>query len=934
MRLYLLAFAFLAVTILHAQDDGLISTNSERLPQSAPASCTPPAIEPPRGSMFTEAQEADLGDAIADHVMGDFRVIDDDAVAGHLRAIGGRLTRLLPGRQLRFEFFLIEMTEATAFVLPGGRVFVTTKLVGFAEAEDELAGVIAHELGHLLARQQATSFSRMFKRVLNVDKVGDRADIFERYHQLLDNVGRDPYVFAQSDLTEHREQVAADRLGLFLVAAAGYDPQAVSRFFDRFLETKGKTCGFFSNLFGTTPFDVQRLRELIAATGSLPAACVSQKSGADAAQFRQWQAAVGGYTGRGRKESLHGVVSRTALNPPLRGQVQHLRFSLDGAYLLAQDDAGIAILSRAPFRFLFRIEAPDASEAAFSPDSSRVVFMTADRRVETWSVSERRQEQRLDPLRQRSCRQVAVANTASVIACYDGAHVTLLDVPSGSVLLERKEVGRPVFLDWVLSMLVSSIIDGWPDLIPMGFSADGRYFVAGGTDEGFVYDLTSRTILPLAESVRRQIGGGFALAGDRLAVVNRDDPAKSAIVSLPDGAVVQPFSMVRNARLSAPARSPLLLVRPFQKFAVAVMDPVKSQIVKGTENPAIDIHGDTFVLERGSGELGLYDVASNQLRTSAALPAGPLGRIRASAISNDLRWLAFAERSRGGVYDLATGTQVTPVRGFRGAWIDPDGALFVDLPESRQETRRIVQLDPVRRDGRLVTELASSTELTHFVGGSLVILKNILRDSVPRGISVEARDVRGESRWSKSFPLGRFGAFTDHAGSSLVLAWPAESEHARNEARRAPALRSQFNYLRQTDGDYFVQILDSNTGATRGAFFVETTMGSFQITKAAAAGDWLLVEDSANRTRVYALATGEPRGRVFGTNAIANRAATLLAVENGAGRIILYALPTLERKQDLTFSAPVGAMSFSADGKRLFVLTSDQTAFVLDVGTR
>ena len=96
------------------------------------------------------------------------------------------------------------------------------------------------------------------------------------------------------------------------------------------------------------------------------------------------------------------------------------------------------------------------------------------------------------------------------------------------------------------------------------------------------------------------------------------------------------LSLVRGD-LSAPSKGPFLFVRPFQKYAVGVLDVAKGQIVKGTENPAIDIFGDVFVLERGSGELGLYDVATNQLQSTAALPQGSLGRLRASAVSADSR---------------------------------------------------------------------------------------------------------------------------------------------------------------------------------------------------------------------------------------------------------------------------------------------------------
>src|SRR5262245_29140885 len=110
--------------------------------------CRPPTPQVSREpNIFTEEQEADLGDAVAEQIQRDFRVFDDEEIAGHLRRIGERIVRHLPPTKLRFQFFLVDMSEANAFVLPGGRIYVPRKMVAFTQSEDELAAVIAHEIG-------------------------------------------------------------------------------------------------------------------------------------------------------------------------------------------------------------------------------------------------------------------------------------------------------------------------------------------------------------------------------------------------------------------------------------------------------------------------------------------------------------------------------------------------------------------------------------------------------------------------------------------------------------------------------------------------------------------------------------------------------------------------------------------------------------------
>src|SRR5262245_30292494 len=88
---------------------------------SIPASVTINAQQPLRPptpqlsrepNICTEEQEVELGDAIAEQIQRNFRVIDDDEVTGHLRSIGERVVKHLPPTRLRFQFFLVDLPEA------------------------------------------------------------------------------------------------------------------------------------------------------------------------------------------------------------------------------------------------------------------------------------------------------------------------------------------------------------------------------------------------------------------------------------------------------------------------------------------------------------------------------------------------------------------------------------------------------------------------------------------------------------------------------------------------------------------------------------------------------------------------------------------------------------------------------------------------------
>lgn len=110
--------------------------------------CDPPARIPPSGTtIFSEAQDVWLGEAAAAVRERNLRVFRRPGLTSYLDDIASRLTKHLPANEFRFTFSLIELNEATAFVFPGGKAYVTRKLVAFVESEDELAGVIAHEMG-------------------------------------------------------------------------------------------------------------------------------------------------------------------------------------------------------------------------------------------------------------------------------------------------------------------------------------------------------------------------------------------------------------------------------------------------------------------------------------------------------------------------------------------------------------------------------------------------------------------------------------------------------------------------------------------------------------------------------------------------------------------------------------------------------------------
>jgi WD40 repeat protein len=935
----------------------LLASTSPRAQQ--PQRCSPTSVaQAHAASMFTPKQEMDLGDVIAEQVQRDYRVVEDDEVTGYLRRVGARLVEQLPQTEMRYQFFVVDLPDANAFTMPGGRIYVTRKLIAFAASEDELAGVLAHELGHAASGQIGAEMTQLFQKVLGVTSVGDRRDIFEKYNRLLDNAARKPGAWNRGDREEEGNQFEADRIGIYAMTSAGYDPQAFASLWDRLADTKGKTGGWLGDLFGTTRPDEKRLRAIRRELQSLPAECVSKRAPSSPEEFRKWQSAVVAYdAGAGRKEALHAVLSKTVLDPPLRADISHLRFSPDGRYLLAQDDSGISVLSREPLAPLFRIDAPEARPAHFTPDSRAVVFNNADLRVETWDVESKKQTSAREMFVRDGCIQTELSPDGRALACLEtNFALTLYDVESGAQLFQKKDFYKPDITDLFQMILLALIREGDADIedfgerarwVSMGFSPDGHYFAAGQRSISFtatemslmvnadnsalIYDLTAKSAVPAKGLLKKLLAGRFAfVANDRVVGVNPEDFKKSATVTFPAGEVVEQYPLVGTPYSAT--KGNYLLLRPIANFPVGVMDLSSKKIFLANRQDAFDIYEDTYASERTNGELGLYHFGSPEPFAKVILPRSPLGRLRAVAVSPDLKWLAVSERSRGAVWDLSKGQRVFHVRGFRGAYFGDDGWFYADFPKFQQTERSIARLNLSTRDTAQQSEIKDEGRVTQR-GTFVVTLKPAKKDgNLRQNVTLSVGDTRTRTEfWSRDYPKESPRVFVEENEGTLVLTWDVRSEHAKSEIKADPKLSKAMAALKEKEGDYYVQAVDARTGKPTGALLVETGKGSFRIADAFAAGNWLVISDTSNRVLLYSISTGEQKGKFFGRAPAISKAAGLLAVETERGQLTVFDLATGERRDQFNFSGPVSLAQFSADGKRLFALTADQTAYVLDL---
>jgi len=197
-----------------------------------------PDIGSPADATLSKNDEAQLGRAIMRQIHASGELVEDPLVTEYINEIGHRLAAQANVDGIyEFSFFVVDSSVINAFALPGGFIGVHTGLLEATRNEDELAGVLAHEVAHVTQRhiarrihanqrQSILSTAIMLGAIL-AGAAGAGSDVMQGAIA----VAQGSSAQQQINFTRSNEY-EADRIGISALAAAGFDPQGMGSFFE------------------------------------------------------------------------------------------------------------------------------------------------------------------------------------------------------------------------------------------------------------------------------------------------------------------------------------------------------------------------------------------------------------------------------------------------------------------------------------------------------------------------------------------------------------------------------------------------------------------------------------------------------------------------------------------------------------------------------
>lgn len=198
-----------------------------------------------------------MGDIMAAEINSQLPLLDDPVVQSYIDRMGAALASVSERPRLRYRFYVIDSGMVNAFALPGGHIYLTRGLLEKTENAAELAGVVAHEVGHVAARHGVQKLERQLRT----------GSLMSMLYQMM--LGGEPELLRRSSVelagalwnasNSREDEEEADRLAVEYLLKAGVDPSGVVTLLETLMDDEVGNMGVISGWFSTHPMTASRI---------------------------------------------------------------------------------------------------------------------------------------------------------------------------------------------------------------------------------------------------------------------------------------------------------------------------------------------------------------------------------------------------------------------------------------------------------------------------------------------------------------------------------------------------------------------------------------------------------------------------------------------------------------------------------------------------
>ncbi len=206
--------------------------------------------------LYPPDKEVEIGSRVAQSFMEAYPPIEDDKVQERIEKIGKKLASVCDRKDIPYQFVVVDLPDKNAVSLPGGYVFISKELVEFCKSDDEIASVLAHEIGHIVAKH---GIKRMQASYLAL--AGVIASAASGNEELTKGVSGS--LQALFSAYSKQDEFMADELGAKYMRRAGYNVEAMVDLFKRLDEEERYSSHKRPiNYFRTHPYLSERIHRI------------------------------------------------------------------------------------------------------------------------------------------------------------------------------------------------------------------------------------------------------------------------------------------------------------------------------------------------------------------------------------------------------------------------------------------------------------------------------------------------------------------------------------------------------------------------------------------------------------------------------------------------------------------------------------------------